>query len=225
MTKFKNAASTIAVLKEKISNQGTDSLEDFLGFYHENDINTIELLYLEEKGCEIYGKTLEEIRALGPAFLAEIMHPEDIERCVNLLTEFAKKGSEEETLIYNQRLKMVGDEDYKTYFTCVKADFTKSVFQAVTTAMTQIDDFYLEVNTVLESSKYIEENVSFYTSFSKREKEIIKWVCNGKNVNEIADILFLSHHTVIKHKKNIYKKAGFDSKIQLIEFALNFNLI
>lgn len=225
MNKYHNdQVDSISILKAHIDNR-KDIPESFLGFYHENDINSIQLLYLEEKGCEIYGKTLKEINAIGPEFLQEIMHPDDINRCVNLLLEFANSKNEDKILSYNQRLKLLDEDVYKTYFTCVKANFSRNVFQCVTTPMTNIDGFYSEVNTILDSSEYIEKNIKLYTSFSKREKEVIKWVCKGKTVYEIADILFLSHHTIIKHKKNIYKKGCFNSKLELIEFALNYSII
>jgi len=224
MNTFNTITPSITVLKNRII-KSDDEPENFLGFYHENSIETIELLFLEDKGCKIYGKTMEEIREAGAEFLAEIMHPDDIPRCINLLFEFAAKKNESEILTYSQRLKMLGEKEYATYFTCAKINIEKGVFQCVTTPMTNINEFYSEVNTILESSAYLETHLELYTSFSKREREVIEWVCKGLNVYEIAEKLFLSHHTIIKHKKNIYKKSKFDNKIKLIEFALNFNII
>ena len=198
--------------------------EDFLGFYHENDKETIHLLYLEEKGCQLYGRTLEEIQEAGAEFLADIMHPEDIPRCVNLLLDFATQNDENKTLSYFQRLRLQGQTDYQVYFTCVKLNNKRGVFQSITCPITQVDDFKEEVNILLDSSSYIEEHLSLYKAFSKREKEVIQLVCQGFEVKEIADKLFLSPHTITKHKKNIYKKSGFASNVELIQFALNFNL-
>ena len=82
--------SSITVLKNQIA-KNNEEPENFLGFYHENHIETIELLYLEDRGCKIYGKTIEEIREAGAKFLEEIMYPDDIPRCVNLLLDFAAK--------------------------------------------------------------------------------------------------------------------------------------
>lgn len=200
-----------------------EEVDNFLGFYHENDKDTINLLYLEEKGCQLYGKTLEEIQQAGPEFLKEIMHPEDLERCVNLLLKFAAQNDETKTLTYFQRLYSHGA--YNVYFTCVKLNNSRNIFQSITTPITQVDDFKEEVNKLLDSSSYIEQHIGIYTSFSKREREIIQLVCQGLEVKEIAEQLFLSPHTVTKHKKNIYKKGNFSSNAELIQFALNFNLV
>jgi DNA-binding CsgD family transcriptional regulator len=44
--------------------------------------------------------------------------------------------------------------------------------------------------------------------FSNRELEIIKLVAENKESKEIADLLFLSNHTIDTHRKNILKKSG-----------------
>jgi len=199
--------------------------EDFLGFYHENDKDTINLLYLEEKGCQLYGKTLEEIQEAGAEFLLDIMHPEDIQRCLPQLHEFAAENDESKTLSYFQRLRLKGQTEYQVYFTCVKLNKKRNIFQSITCPITQVDDFTEEVNNLLDSASYIEKHISIYTSFSKREREIIQLVCQGLEVKEIAEKIFLSPHTITKHKKNIYKKGGFSSNAELIQFALNFNLV
>ncbi len=219
-----NVENSLSYLSHKIKDNQYQ-VADFLGFYHENCLSTITLLFLEEKGCKMYGKSLEEIQKIGPEFLMEIMHPEDIERCVTQLTEFALRQDENEVLTYIQRLRLVDNEDYKPYFTCAKLNLSKNIFQCITTPMTGVNEFKGEINHILEKSTYIDNHVTLYTSFSSREREVITLVCKGKTVKEIANQLFLSPHTIEKHKKNIYKKSKFNSNAELIEFALNFNLI
>jgi len=49
-------------------------------------------------------------------------------------------------------------------------------------------------------------------SFSEREKEIVQLIADGRSDKEIAEVLFLSYHTVRTHRKNISKKVGFSLK-------------
>ncbi len=65
--------------------------EDCLDFYYENNIKINEFIYLEKNGCDAFGKTLEEIKNLGIDFLRKKIHPEDLERCTNLIMKFATK--------------------------------------------------------------------------------------------------------------------------------------
>ena len=51
---------------------------------------------------------------------------------------------------------------------------------------------------------------------SRREKEIIKLVGEGKGNKEIADTLFLSELTIKTHRKNIYQKLGVNNVAALM---------
>ncbi|WP_338839671.1 LuxR C-terminal-related transcriptional regulator [Flavobacterium ginsenosidimutans] len=52
--------------------------------------------------------------------------------------------------------------------------------------------------------------------FTRRENDIIKLLGQGKRVNEIADILYISKHTVNTHKKNIFKKSNCNNSAELV---------
>lgn len=60
---------------------------------------------------------------------------------------------------------------------------------------------------------------------SPREKLVLKHVALGKTNKEIADILFISSHTVISHRKNITKKLGIKTVSGLTVYAILNKLI
>jgi regulator of cell morphogenesis and NO signaling len=60
---------------------------------------------------------------------------------------------------------------------------------------------------------------------SEREKEIAKRVAKGMSNKEIAEVLFLSVHTVITHRRNISRKLGIHSSAGLTVYAIINNLI
>ncbi len=51
---------------------------------------------------------------------------------------------------------------------------------------------------------------------SKREKEIYNLLCQGMCSNSIADILFISKHTVDTHRRKIIKKLDLTNTTSLI---------
>jgi DNA-binding CsgD family transcriptional regulator len=51
---------------------------------------------------------------------------------------------------------------------------------------------------------------------TRREKEILYYIVHGRNSNEIADLLFLSKHTVLNHRRNILAKTKTTSTAELI---------
>lgn len=60
---------------------------------------------------------------------------------------------------------------------------------------------------------------------SDREKEVVKQIALGKTNKEIGEVLFISPHTVITHRKNITKKLGIKTVSGLTAFAILNNLI
>lgn len=53
-----------------------------------------------------------------------------------------------------------------------------------------------------------------------REKEILKWIANGKSAQEIADRLFISPRTVDTHRVNLMKKLGVHKISGLVRLAI-----
>ena len=58
------------------------------------------------------------------------------------------------------------------------------------------------------------------TELTKREIEVLQLVTKGHSNKEIADILFVSAHTVISHRKNISEKTGIKSASGLTMYAI-----
>ena len=56
--------------------------------------------------------------------------------------------------------------------------------------------------------------------YSKREKEVISWVVQGLKNKDIASQMQVHEKTVKFHLTNIYKRAGVNSRAQLLIKAL-----
>jgi DNA-binding CsgD family transcriptional regulator len=61
--------------------------------------------------------------------------------------------------------------------------------------------------------------MSFETSITKREKEIIRLIALGMSSREIADTLNISSHTVATHRKNILRKFDGLNTVGIISLA------
>lgn len=51
---------------------------------------------------------------------------------------------------------------------------------------------------------------------SKKEREVVSWICQGKSYKAVASEMQLSVNTVKTHMKHIYKKLKVKSKAELI---------
>jgi len=60
-------------------------------------------------------------------------------------------------------------------------------------------------------------------NLSEREKEVARLICKGKTSKEIAEVLFLSKHTVDTHRRKILEKLNIRTTADLIAMGQNQN--
>jgi len=66
---------------------------------------------------------------------------------------------------------------------------------------------------------------SEYERLTDRERETLQLVAEGRSNQEIADRLFISVKTVLRHRTNIMEKLGFHNRTELIKYAISKGLI
>jgi DNA-binding NarL/FixJ family response regulator len=59
-------------------------------------------------------------------------------------------------------------------------------------------------------------------ALTRREREILKLLAEGKKSQEIANILFVSIHTVRAHRYNLMKKLKLKSLADLVRYAISY---
>jgi two-component system NarL family response regulator len=60
---------------------------------------------------------------------------------------------------------------------------------------------------------------------SKRERQVLKYLANGRSNKEIAQILYISEHTAKAHVRSIMTKLNADSRTEVIAIAVKHGLI
>lgn len=58
---------------------------------------------------------------------------------------------------------------------------------------------------------------------TKREKQVLFWIVEGKTNGDIGKILGISHRTVEKHCESIFRKLGIENRYAAIVCALTNN--
>lgn len=64
----------------------------------------------------------------------------------------------------------------------------------------------------------------FSRSLSAREREILKFICEGKSNSEIGDVLRISTRTVETHRANIMSKLDVKNTAELVRYAIKSGL-
>lgn len=82
-----------------------------------------------------------------------------------------------------------------------------------------------KLNRIERQETFKSDHKKYFDQLTPRELEITRLLMHGHNNREMADLLFVSRHTVEQHRKNINKKLGVHSITQLFEYALAFDLV
>lgn len=61
--------------------------------------------------------------------------------------------------------------------------------------------------------------------FTKQELKIIQLISDGKNSNDIAELLFVTYNTIKTHKKNIFRKSNANNSAHLIMNCIREGII
>ncbi len=83
------------------------------------------------------------------------------------------------------------------------------------------------IDEVAKGHEFFDDEITFSDAeteetiiLSKREKEILHHVGQGKTSTEIAELLTISKTTVDTHRKNILRKINAHGKTDLVRFAI-----
>jgi len=70
-----------------------------------------------------------------------------------------------------------------------------------------------------------EEKKNKEISLTEREKEVLKLIAEENTTQEIADILFLSKHTIESYRKNLISKLQVKNLAGLTKHAIKMGLL
>ena len=82
-----------------------------------------------------------------------------------------------------------------------------------------------QLSKVMEDLTQISsESPPYPDGLTQREVEVLGLVAAGKSNRGIAEELFISHHTVIRHVSHIYAKASVANRAEATAYALRNGL-
>lgn len=64
-----------------------------------------------------------------------------------------------------------------------------------------------------------------YDNLTDREREVLRYIADGKTTGYIAETLHLSPYTVRSHRENIMKRLDLHSKADLIKYAIRHGFL
>ena len=190
-----------------------------------------ENLYMNARSEQTLGYTVEETRQMGEKYREVIQYDEnEAKQIINQIDNFFKRQDQNEILTQFQRLSPKHKRGYEWIYIaskliCDQKDKWADKRLLIAVPVMDMGRMNRKIGRVLEENLYMKKNFKRFAALTKREKEILSLVAVGKESKDIAGILFISHHTVEQHRKNIAKKVEHRNFTELIQFAMAFDLI
>lgn len=194
-------------------------------------LQPIGCTYMNNWGCERLGTSVDEINHLGESYYDQYFVKEESKHIFVGMDNYLKIGDFDKQYNFFQRVKLHKDDFYTWFYTVLKVvSFDLGIRMdhkiiILSSPIIGMDHLISRVNKTLEQNSFIQNNYKKFALLTKREKEIIKLVANGKSTKEIAEMLFLSPLTVSTHRKNLIRKIECENFSDLLKFAVIFDLI
>ena len=185
----------------------------------------------------------------SPQYVFENMHPDDQNRFLaheQKVLDFFSGLTPEQVLkykvSYDYRMKTM-EGDYKWILMQTVTIQTDENGAVVRVIGVQTDISHLKTNNQPSGLSFIglDGEKSYYNvkvdniinlhsseesiQLTKREKEVLRYIVEGKTSAQIASALFISKHTVDSHRKKILQKNNCTTSIELITKVVNENLL
>jgi DNA-binding CsgD family transcriptional regulator len=206
-------------------------------FFLINDLIELKAVYYSKGAYDFFGV---DPGKLNPSVIYEAVHPADITRFSNARTKIIKMGMD---VFNNLHSEMFASSTFKTRNRSVK--YIDLLFQVyicksdlpvktaygiqVCTDVTRMGiqkGFHYYTGTDVSLFRYPDKQyLKMGNVFSNREWAIIKLIANDLVSEQIAEQLFISTHTVNRHRQNILIKSGKRSTYDLIIELLDRGLL
>ena len=201
-------------------------------YYYIFDLQSSSILFVSQGITEVLGYTPEQFT---PEFFFQIIHPDDVQSFINFgkkTIEFFNTLTSETIFRYKVRIDFRLQKSNGDYIRVLQQIVTMQTTETgglnrTLGIHTDISHIKREGNSVLSfvgmdgEPSYLNVELSSELSptselLTRREKEILYYIIHGRHSNEIAEILFLSKHTVLNHRRNIMAKTETSTAAELI---------
>ena len=209
-----------------------------------SDLNSLKFLDVSEGCREVMGYTREEIMAAGANFTFQIVHPQDLEHCLQMIkiswefinelpedmkssyvSNFYYRAIRKDGIVIKAQLQVMQLESDINGNLAVVGNIFTDISHLGLSDQVKLTIVNSNTNSCFSATAQEPKLAMQLPILSKREIEILKLLTHGLSSREIADKLMISYYTVRTHRKNILKKLDKKNTAEMISYTLLHNLI
>lgn len=211
------------LLRDK-SSSIKELVDEMPGIFHVNDKKTLVIDHLNVAGEEWGMLSAEEINTMGVKYFQEYIHPETIKYVAPRFLKFYREATDNQLTAEFQHIKNPRTDQYELFFTVCKPFKKHNLLLTSSNPVKSLGKLSAKMTRMAGEAIFVRKNFHLFQSLTPREAEILELIADGFSNKEISHCLFISTETVKQHRKKIKKKIGARNTVELVKFALAFDL-
>jgi len=156
-------------LFDTLNKEGKLSLEEFgeliPGLFHINRKEDIALEFMNNRGCELFDKSVQDIANGGVELIMNITHPKTTEIVQPNLIKFYQENDDGSIISYFQKLKFEKDNDYNLYISTSKIYEKAGGLVTVTIPVSSFVDVAHKIEKVFDENLFMKQNFKRFAQF------------------------------------------------------------
>ncbi len=196
----------------------------FPGWIHLNRLDDLSVFWMSEKMKNDLQVNLNDVVEAGPDFLRSIINQETEKRVIPQILSYLKSGDENDVLGFIQMIRKNKNQPYNPYYTTIKKSLKFNCLFCQSVPLVNYNNKVGEYINLYGFNEQLEKDFGNFKELTKREKEVLKLIAQGKTNKSVGLILHISELTVKTHRQNIRKKLESNCLQDLIRTAMAFNL-
>ncbi len=168
------------------------------------------------------GKEMEDLIEKGASYLPKISDHALLELAKQKTQDFGSVSDEDGICNYLQLFTINGK---KRFFYSNKLILDKHLYFNVAAFTEDLGIAGKVFNTIFEPIKNQENVLLQLQLLTKQEKRILKFLTNGHSQKRVAEMLFISQHTMRTHMRNIHCKMDTGKTTELIKLGMLIELL
>jgi len=193
-------------------------------------VPTRTVRYLSDWGLKLLGATLEELRALGPAFSPTYFNAVESDEYMARVFQLMYENNVPEVHTFYQQVRTTERPGWSMYLTSMRrllVDPQGNPLLVIGLAIPLHPDnhFATKVQHLIDDNAFLRAHSSRFSRLSAREREVLRRLALSQSCPEIAEALFISPQTAETHRRNIRRKLEVNSFFEIAQYARAFDLI
>lgn len=186
--------------------------------------------YMSGRGLRMLGATIDELRAMGPAYYERYFNSEEAHEYVPKIVDLLERNDPAYVVSFFQQVRTGTNQTFEWYLSAARVLVQGSAGQPLLTICLScpIDPeshVTAKVQRLLDENSFLRNNHGTFALLTPREREVLQHLALGRSSLEIAEQLYISVQTAETHRRNIRSKLNVASAFELGQYARAFNLI